>query len=181
MRSGRGFGAVGLVAAVLDSFEGLGLDVELLNVLELASELVAVDRGPDVVDGCEVFGGEVLAQLVDHVDEDIGGGGGDAGARGHGPLALHGVVGAEDEGHGIEQVDGRLFGVRTCQVKDGSPLRAGRSLRDFLRFAWASRWSAWDALATNGSIERSVYESRSDRGPRRAPSPLLYKINMQSP
>ena len=61
--------------------------------------LVAEDGGADVVDGGEVLRGEVLAQLVDHVDEDIGGGGGDAGARGHGALALHGVIGAEDEGH----------------------------------------------------------------------------------
>ena len=108
---GRGLDAVGLVAAILDRLEGLGLDVELLHVLELAGELVAVDGGADVVDGGEVLGREVLAELVDHVDEDIGGGGGDAGARGHGALALHGVVGAEDEGHGVEQVDGGLGGL----------------------------------------------------------------------
>ena len=29
-------------------------------------------------------------------------------ARGHGAAALHGVVGAEDERHGVEQEDGRL-------------------------------------------------------------------------
>ena len=67
-----------------------------------------MDGRADVVDGGEVLRREVLAQLVDHVDEDIGGGGGDAGARGHGARALHGVVGAEDEGHGVEQVDGGL-------------------------------------------------------------------------
>ena len=108
---GGRFDAVGLVATVLDGLEGLGLDVELLDVLELAGELVAVDGGAYVVDGGEVLGGEVLAQLVDHVDEDIGGGGRDAGARGHGALALHGVVGAEDEGHGVEEVDGGLGGL----------------------------------------------------------------------
>ncbi len=107
---GWGLGAVGLVAAVLDGFEGLGFDVEFLDVLHLRGHLVAVDGRAYVVDGGEVLGGEVLAQLVDHVDEDIGGGGGDAGARGHGALALHGVVGAEDEGHGVEQVDGGLGG-----------------------------------------------------------------------
>ena len=69
-----------------------------------------MDGRADVVDGCEVLGVEVLAQLVDHVDEDIGGRGGNAGARGHGARALHGVIGAEDEGHGVEQVDGRLGG-----------------------------------------------------------------------
>ena len=65
----------------------------------------------DVVDRGEVLRLEVLAQLVDHVDEDIRRRGGDAGARGHGARALHGVVGAEDEGHGVEQVDGRLGGL----------------------------------------------------------------------
>jgi len=102
---GRGFGAVGLVSAVLDGFEGLGFDVELLDVLELGGLGVAVNGGSDVVDGGEVLGGEVFAELVDHVDEDISGSCGDAGARGHGALALHGVVGAEDEGHGVEEVD----------------------------------------------------------------------------
>ena len=105
---GRSFGAVGLVAAVFDGLERLGLDVELAHVLKLRGELVAMDRCADVVDRREVFGLEVLAQLVDHVDEDIGRGRGDAGARGHGPLALHGVIGAEDERHAVEQVDGRL-------------------------------------------------------------------------
>ena len=70
-----------------------------------------MDGGSYVVDGGEVGGGEVLAELVDHVDEDIGGGGGDAGAGGHGAGALHGVVGAEDEGHGVEEVDGGLVGL----------------------------------------------------------------------
>ena len=96
---GRGLGAVGLVAAVLDGLELLGLDVELLDVLHLRGHLVAMDGSADVVDRGEVLGLEVLAQLVDHVDEDIGRRGGNAGARGHGPRALHGVIGAEDEGH----------------------------------------------------------------------------------
>ena len=105
---GWGLGAVGLVAAVLDGFELLGFDVELLDIFELLGLLIAVDGGSYVVDGREVLRAEVFAELVDHVDEDVGGGGGDAGARGHGALALHGVVGPEDEGHGIEQVDGGL-------------------------------------------------------------------------
>ena len=104
----RRLGAVGLVAAVLDGLELLGLDVELLDVLHLRGHLVAMDGGAYVVDGGEVLGLEVLAQLVDHVDEDIRRRGGDAGARGHGARALHGVIGAEDEGHGVEEVDGGL-------------------------------------------------------------------------
>ena len=107
---GRRFSAVGFVAGVLGGFELLRLDVELFDVLELLREGVAVDGRADVVDSCEVLGIEVLAQLVEHVDEHIGGRGGNAGARGHGARALHGVIGAEDEGHGVEQVDGRFGG-----------------------------------------------------------------------
>ena len=107
---GGHLGAVGLVAEVVDLFELLGFDVELFDGLHLAGTLVAEDRAGEIVDSCEIVGGEVFAQLVDHVDEDIGRRGGDAGARGHGALALHRVIGAEDEGHAVEQVDGR-FGV----------------------------------------------------------------------
>ena len=105
---GGHLGAVGLVAGVVDLLELLGFDVPLAQRLHLAGALVAEDGAGEVVDGGEILRREVLAQLVDHVDEDVGRGGGNAGARGHGPLALHGVVGAEDERHGVEQVDGRL-------------------------------------------------------------------------
>ncbi len=107
---GGHLGAVGLVAEVVDLFELLGLDVELLDRLHLLGALVAEDGAGEVVDGREVVRLEILAQLVDHVHEDIGRGGGDAGARGHGALALHGVIGTEDKGHAVEQVDGGLFG-----------------------------------------------------------------------
>ena len=109
---GRGLDAVGLVAAVLDGLELLGLDVELADVLHLRGHLVAMDGGAYVIDRSEVLGLKVLAQLVDHVDEDVGGCGGDSGARGHGARTLHGVIGAEDEGHAVEQVDGGLCGLR---------------------------------------------------------------------
>jgi hypothetical protein len=124
---GWSLGAVGFVAAVFDGFEGLGFDVELFDVLHLRGHFVAMDRGSHVVDGGQVLRLEVLAQLVDHVDEDIGGGGGDAGARGHGALALHRVVGAEDEGHGVEQVDRGLFVLvrRGCHRSLMLPARGG--------------------------------------------------------
>ncbi len=107
---GGHLGAVGLVAEVVDLFELLRLDVELLDRLHLLGALVAEDGAGEVVDRREVVRLEVLAQLVDHVHEDVGRGGGNAGARGHGALPLHGVVGTEDEGHAVEQVDGGLFG-----------------------------------------------------------------------
>jgi hypothetical protein len=107
---GGHLGAIGLIAEVVDLFELLRLEVELLDRLHLLGALVAEDGAGEVVDGGEVVRLEVLAQLVDHVHEDIGRRRRDAGARGHGALALHGMVGTEDEGHAVEQVDGGLFG-----------------------------------------------------------------------
>ena len=104
---GHGF-ALGLVALVAHVFEALRLRVPRRSVADGAGALVAKDFAADVEDRGEVLGREVLAQLLDHVDEDVGGRGGQAGARGHGPRALHGVIGAEDEGHRVEQEDGRL-------------------------------------------------------------------------
>ena len=107
---GGRLGAVGLVAGVVHLVELLRLRIPPAQRLHLTSALVAEDRAVQVVDGGQKLRSEILAQLVDHVDEDIGGRGGDAGARGHGALALHGVIGAEDEGHRIEKIDGRLDG-----------------------------------------------------------------------
>jgi len=73
-----------------------------------AGALVAEDFAAEVKDGGKVLRLKVLAQLLNHVDEDIRGSGGQAAARGHGPRTLHGVVGAEDERHGVEQEDGRF-------------------------------------------------------------------------
>ncbi len=108
---GRRLDAVGLVAGVVHLVELLRLRVPAAQRLHLACALVAEDGAVQVVYGGQKLRGEVLAQLVDHVDEDVGGRGGDAGARRHGALALHGVIGAEDEGHRIEKIDGRLGGV----------------------------------------------------------------------
>ena len=124
MQVGGRLGAVGLVAGVVHLVELLGLGVPAAQRLHLAGTLVAEDGAVQVVDGGEKLRGEVLAQLVDHVDEDVGGRGGNTGARRHGALALHGVIGAEDEGHRIEEIDGGLGGVgvgrKTLQVEDTS-------------------------------------------------------------
>ena len=62
----------------------------------------------DIEHGGEVLRVEILAQLAQHVDEDVGRAGGNAGLRGHGPLPRHGVIGAEDERHGVDQEDAAL-------------------------------------------------------------------------
>ena len=89
--------ALGLIALVAHVFEALRLRVPAAQSCNGAGALVAKDFAADIEDRGKVLGREVLAQLLDHVDEDVGGRGGQAGARGHGPRALHGVIGAEDE------------------------------------------------------------------------------------
>jgi len=48
-------------------------------------------------------------QRAQHVHKNVGRRRGNAGARGHGPLPRHGVIGAKDERHGIDEIN-RRFG-----------------------------------------------------------------------
>ena len=104
---GHGF-AIGLVTLVADLDEALRLRVPLAQRAHGAGALVAKDLAAEVEDSGKVARRKILAELLDHVDEDVDGRGGQAVARGHGPAALHGVVGAKDERHGVEQENGRL-------------------------------------------------------------------------
>jgi hypothetical protein len=51
---------------------------------------------------------KILPQLLDHVCEHVSRGRGHARPRRHGAAALHGVIGAKDKRHGIEQINRRL-------------------------------------------------------------------------
>ncbi len=113
--------AVGLVALVTYFVEALSLRVPLAEGAHGARALVAKDFAAHVEDCGKVVGRKVLAQLLDHVHEDVGGRRGQAASGGHGAAALHCVVGTEDERHGVEQEDGR-FGL----VCHGSEFSRGR-------------------------------------------------------
>ena len=95
-------GALGFVALVGGFDEGSVFAAPLAEDADLLGFGVAEDGSAYVEDCCEVVRGEVGAKLGDHVHEDEGGRGWEPRARGHGAGALHGVVGAEDEGHGVE-------------------------------------------------------------------------------
>ena len=103
-------GAVGLVAVVFDLGEGLGLDVELADGGDGFGLLIAKGWGGDIKHRGQIFRREIIAQLAQHVDEDIGRGGGQAGLGGHGALPRHGVIGAEDERHGVDEEDAAVGG-----------------------------------------------------------------------
>ena len=102
--------ALGLVALVAHFVEALRLAVPFAQRAHRSRALFAKNLAAHVEDRGEVFGREVLTQLLDHIHEDVSGRRGQAGARGHGPRALHRVVGTEDERHGVEQEDRRLGG-----------------------------------------------------------------------
>ena len=104
----RHFGAVGFVAAVVELVECLRLDVPFAHRGNAARALIAKDGTAHVEDGGEILRLKVAAELVDHVDEDKRGRGRHAGARGHGALPLHRVIGAKDERHRVQQENGRL-------------------------------------------------------------------------
>ena len=116
-------------------------------------------RRTHVVDRCKVFRLEVLAELVDHVDEHVGCRSWNAGARGHRTLALHRVVGAEDEGHAIKQIDGRLgVGagriVLLCHVcLDGSSLDDSECIRQ----AGVRKWLKLEKKHAVAIAEETVF------------------------
>ncbi len=64
--------ALGLVALVAHLFEALRLGVPLAQRANGAGALVAKDCAAGVEDGGKIVRREILAQLLDHVDEDIG-------------------------------------------------------------------------------------------------------------
>ena len=134
---GRHFGAVGLVALVLLFFERLGLEVELADGGDGLGLLVADGGGADIEDGGEVLGGKVVAEFAEHVDEDEDGSGGESGFGGHRPLARHGVIGAEDEGHGVNEEDAAGGGLSR------GGLNGGGSRRGFL---FGRQWGQFSSL-----------------------------------
>jgi len=101
-------GAIGLVARVVHIVEALRLAVPLAQGANGARPLVAEDLAAHVEDGCKVLRRKVLAQLFDHVHEDVNSCSGQPVAGRHGTATLHRVVGAKDERHGVEEEYGRL-------------------------------------------------------------------------
>ena len=99
------FGAVGFVTTVVELVKGLRLDVPFAHRGDAARALIAKDGTAHIEDGGEILRLKVAAEFVDHVDEDEGGRGGNTGARGHGTLPLHRVIGAKDERHGVQEKD----------------------------------------------------------------------------
>ncbi len=105
-------GAIGLVASVFDVDVGLGPGVELAVAGHGRGLLVAKGGAGEIERRSDVLRVEVGAKLAQHVDEDEGRSRGNAGLVGHGALVSHGVIGAEDERHGVDEEDAALGAFR---------------------------------------------------------------------
>src|ERR1019366_3476366 len=104
--------ALGLVAVVAHIVKAFGLRVPFAQHADVAGARVAEYFSANVEDRSKVLRRKILTQLLDHVHKDVDSRCGQSRARGHGAAALHRVVSAEDERHGVEQEDGRLGLIR---------------------------------------------------------------------
>ena len=134
------FFAIGLVTVILDFLEGLGLQIEPAHAGEAFGLLIAKGGRGHVKYRRQIFRRKVIAQFAQHVDEDIGCRRRQACFGGHPALPRHGVIGAEDEGHGIDQVNAsrfardnlRLLRGSGCVRRSGDGSALDRSRRGFL-------------------------------------------------
>src|ERR1017187_1000066 len=159
---------LGLIALVAHIFKTLCLRVPFAQHADRARSLIAKDRTAHVEHSRKILGREILPQFCDHVHEDICGRGGESRPRGHGPTALHGVIRAEDEPHGIEQENGWLGLVR--HATEFSRMRP--SARSTANPPCPSHKSTLDKVAPAEVILEQVYECA------RMPS-FLYKWSLR--
>ena len=145
--------AIRLVALICHFLKGLSLDVELPNLGDCFRLLIPKGGCCDVKYGGQIFRREVLTQFTKHVDEDICGRGWESGLGGHATLPRHGMVGAENEGHGIHQKDAAAIG--RGQLRLG-----GRGCRRGLRRGYV--WGAFN-LSSRGFLPRRQETSLTAR------------------
>ena len=113
------FFAIGLVALIFDFLESLRLQVEAAHAGETFGLLIAKRWRRHIKYRSQVFWREVVTQFAQHVDEDISRCGRQAGFCGHPTLPRHGVIGAEDEGHGVDQVNASRLALDKLQFLRG--------------------------------------------------------------
>ena len=104
------FFAISFVALILDFLEGLGLQVKAANAGQAFRLLIAKSGRSHIKHGGEIGGRKVIAQFAQHVYENVRCRRGQAGLGRHAALPRHGVISAEDERHGVDQVNASCFG-----------------------------------------------------------------------
>ncbi len=113
--------AICLVAVVSDIHIGLRLAVELAQAGDLVRLHVAEGGRADVEDSGQILRRKVSSQLAQHVHKDVGRARRDARLGRHRPLPRHGMVGAKDKRHRVDQINTALgSGMFSRNSDDGS-------------------------------------------------------------
>ena len=100
---GRHLAAIGFVPVVGNLLKSLRLGVETADAGDGFRLLIAKGGSGQVEHRRQVLGRKIVAQFAQHVHEDIDGRRGEPGLGGHATLPRHGVIGAKDERHSVDQ------------------------------------------------------------------------------
>ena len=101
-------GSIRLIAIILRFFEGLRLDVELADRGNRFRLLIADGRRAHIKHRRQILGRKIISQLPQHVDENKSRSRRHTGLRRHRPLPRHGMIGAKNERHSIDQENAAL-------------------------------------------------------------------------
>ena len=96
-------GAIRFVSVILNFLKCLRLEIKAANAGDGFSLLVAERWSGNIEYGRKVFRREIVTQLAQHIYENVGCSCRYTGLCGHAPLPSHGVIGAEDKGHRVDQ------------------------------------------------------------------------------
>ncbi len=168
LRQVRGhLGAVCLVAAIFRFLEGLRLDVELADGRDRFRLLTADGRRGHIEHRRQILGRKIVAQLAQHVDKNKRRRRRDARLGGHRPLPRHGMIGAKNKRHRIDQ-ENPAFAVNTT----GSGRRRSTPWRRFLFLSQPAKFNSYGILYHRGHRETrgtSWFTCRIDGGSARFP------------
>ena len=100
---GGHFAAISLVAEILHLPKGLGLQIPATHSSDSFRLLITKCGRSHVKYRSQIFRGKIIAQLAQHIHEDVCRRSRQPGASGHPSLPCHGVIGPKNERHGVHQ------------------------------------------------------------------------------
>jgi hypothetical protein len=138
---GRHLLAVGFVSVIFGFLKCLRLQIEPADAGNGLGLLLAKSWRGHVKNGGQILGREIISQFAQHVDKYIRRSCRQASLGGHAALPRHGMIGAENERHGVDQEDVVGTGVLLQTSRDlrSSVLRSGRRALSCSNRAWSPR------------------------------------------